>query len=333
MHVFALNEIRGAAKLTCPRCARVFRFVVDARGNTRLVAPRPDIDVELVNPQELARPRAPAPVVSPAAIRIVPSAVVDVERHRRRKPGSRLSLIMGTLVSVLIVSLVLGGYFMFRASLGEPEIQPVEAEDDDAFEPPEQPHAPPVKRFSAAPSVSKHEHPGKNDELRPTEFLQGAQCEVEVPVGVWTKFKASEEDEQADLFLQGRRPEAREDSAKGASLLVVVLDRVEANLFESAKTARNRLEEQRRQQNTAARLVPANPPAEAQSVGDRHGSVAEYKLKIDQQPQKYILLAVVKDRDKVFSIRCECDWENRQLWQSEFREILQRFRIKNTSGN
>jgi hypothetical protein len=316
-HVFASSEIKGAATLTCPRCMRVFRFVVDARGTTRLVASKAgpgksgsEIDVELVTPQGLPVPRAAVPVTIVGPVSIVPPSVM--EQHRRRKPGSRLSVIMGSLVAVLVVSLVLAGYFMFRPA-------------------PEEKHEPPGKRFSAAPPSSRRD-PGDDHPPQPTEVLRGEQCEVEVPVGVWTKFKASEEDEQADLFLKGRWPQAKDDPAKNATVLVVVLENKASNLSQAAQLARNRLEEQRRLQDATARLVPVVPPTESEPVGDRRGHVAQLKLEIAQQPQKCIVLAVVNDGDKWFAICCECGWDNRQLWQSDFREILKMFRITKTAG-
>jgi hypothetical protein len=329
-HVFALAEIKGAATLTCPRCRRVFRFVVDARGVTRLVAPPtpaakpgPGIDVELVT----SRPAEP--VARPAIVGIVPTAVV--ERHWRRAPGSRLSVIMGSLVAVLVVVMILGGYFMFRTA-------------------PEEKREPVGARFSAAPAnapsrsddASSHREPDVDSERspprdnspRPTEFLRGEHCEVDVPVGVWMKFKAVDEDEQGDLLLRGRRPDAKDDASKAATLLVVKLDMANADLFSAAKMVRDRLEQQRRAQNSDARLVQASagPPASSEAIGERRGLVMELKLEGGPQAPRYILLAVLQDAGAVYGISCECAWDSRPLWQSDFRDVVRTFRIiKGTS--
>ncbi len=310
-HVFALTEIRGASKLACPRCARVFRFVVDSSGRTRLVAPPAAVTGNpghAVN-VELVKPPTATPVASPDFISLVPTSVVD--RHRRRAPGSKLSVIMGTLVAVLVVAMVVAGYVMFR-SPGEEKAEP-------------RPGGTPFRREpdSAERTAARKKVP------QPTVFLRGEHCEVEVPVGVWRKFKASDEDEQADLLLRGRRPDATDDASKNATVLVVKLDKALADISGAARMVRDRLEQQRRAQTRDARLVQMSALPLANSD---HGEVQELKLEAGGQPRRYIALGVIMVPGAVYGISCECDWDIRQLWQSDFHELVKSFRITDASS-
>jgi hypothetical protein len=44
--------------------------------------------------------------------------------------------------------------------------------------------------------------------------------------------------------------------------------------------------------------------------------------------RRYVLLAVTTDAQAVYAVVCECHWEHRAIWQSEFRELLRTFRPK-----
>jgi len=226
---------------------------------------------------------------------------------------------MGTMVAVIAVGMVLGGYFMFRTSR-------------------EEKRGPAGERFSPGSSGSPgREKNGKDFERMaerddgtkqplPTETLSGDLCEMDTPVGAWSKFKATDEDELGDLFLRGHDLKEKDVSA---TILVVVLGQTGGDLTAATKMVRDRLEMQKKAENKDYQLVPVSDrqASEPERVGNRRGRIVELKLQSGVEPRKYILLAVVKEAHAIYAIRFECNWEHRQVWQSEFRDLLKSFRL------
>ena len=64
-------------------------------------------------------------------------------------------------------------------------------------------------------------------------------------------------------------------------------------------------------------------------VGNRPGRILECKLLRGDTPTRFWMLAVANDGDHVYVIRCECNWENRQIWREEFLELLRSVKFKN----
>jgi hypothetical protein len=490
-HQFLHAEVKGASSLTCPRCGTIFRFRPSsgapaspaAAAMPRAVvqppvAPRAmpgglrasQVDVEL-----LAGPTPPAaiPVAGPPAAGpaegIVPASVV--ERHRRKDPGSRLSLVMGLLVAGIVVAMILGGYFMFMnrnsrglstsaGNPGEPgeaahtinaKVWTLDKRHEQAFRlilPPDtwkvdktktglRPlvalrrsdpdvwlavaaqdygvHRPrdaelmqqamgrlekyfgdnlelaarPEARefvgepaqvlefkgmansavwhgecyalthhgigywlFVAAPTVAQAraalaelqqtrgkgfmpitDREGRTEQPLPTETFKGDRCELSATEGVWTKFRASDEDERGDLLLLGRDRKEADDivkNVKNATILVLVFDKAAASLNDALKLARDHVEAKYKAENKDYTLAPANDQhgPELETIAGLPGKVAALKLLSGADPRKYVLLAVTQDTGKVYALRGECNWEHRQVWQSDFRDLLKTFRLK-----
>jgi len=246
------------------------------------------------------------------------------------------------MVAMIAVGMVLGGYFMFMTS-HEAAPRP----SGPRFSPGPRERVTDGRKTMVAEGERKTERgPGPPPEPRPepepnsstdpngaTVTLRGERSELETPVGAWTKFKADEQDEQGDLFLRSGSPKEKDEALrdiKSATVLVVVLDKTEASLQAAADMVRARLEKQRQAEDKAYKLVPASdrPPAESERVGDGPGRIVEFKLQKGEEPRKYVLLAVVNGPDALYAIRCECNWEYRQVWQQAFRDLVRSFRAR-----
>jgi hypothetical protein len=346
-HVFAVAEVARAVSLTCPRCGCVFHFDPRLGGTTILNVPRPaattptapqaiplaqappprvtGVDVELLGPVPLA---GSPPLAAPAATAIVPPSVL--QRHRQRPFGRWKSVVMGSLLAVVVVAMILGGYFMFPGFFTAPPSH------EEKPNPPGPRFSrgpslitstgrPPVSRAAEQPSPAPPVQPIEQPETRPqqpgSEYFRGVRCEVEAPEGVWTKYKAEEVDEQGDLYLKLSSEAAQEK--EGASVLVVILEKGPGDLAAAVKTVQDRLAEQRKPE-TFARA--ADRP-DVEQVGELPGRILELKQQNGDQPRKYLMLAVVQTANAIFAIRCECNWERRQQWRPAFRNLLKSFRV------
>ncbi len=63
-------------------------------------------------------------------------------------------------------------------------------------------------------------------------------------------------------------------------------------------------------------------------IGDRPGRVIDLKVLFGDEPKRYFFLAVVNDPDTAYGIVCESTWESRQIWRSDFVDILRTMKIK-----
>lgn len=164
------------------------------------------------------------------------------------------------------------------------------------------------------------EQPPKMD----TFHAQAAPLSIMIPSGVWTKNAAKDIEETGELFVFGRFPRDK-DNRKNASILVFTSDK-KSDLKESLREARAYLEKRRQEENDKYKyMVAQEGVAESgmqETVGDRLGQQVELKLLLGDEPKRFVLLAVVHHEDKAFVIYCDCAWENRQIWQQDFRNAL-----------
>jgi hypothetical protein len=174
---------------------------------------------------------------------------------------------------------------------------------------------------------------GWTEQPLPTETFRGERCELRAPQGVWTKFKATAEDERGDLLLVGRdvrETDATLKNVKNATILVLVFDKSQPSLGETLKRARDHIQAKKQSEDKDYKLGPAadQPGSEPEAIGDRRGMIVELKLLHGTEPRRYILLAVLQEAEAAYAMRCECSWEYRQIWQSEFRDLLRTFRLR-----
>jgi hypothetical protein len=350
-HIFAVAEVARAVSLTCPRCGRVFHFDPRLGGTTALNPPLPamaspvapqaiplaqatpspprvtGVDVELLGPGPFAA------AASPSLAALVPTSIVPpavLERHRQRPFGRWKSIVMGTLLAMVVVAMVLGGYFTFPGFFTRHPLHETKPDAPgprfsrgpaSALSPKRPPFSAAAEVVTPAPPMQPTEQPDSKPPQPGSEYFRGMRCEIEAPEGTWTKYKAEEVDEQGDLYLK-LNSEARQEK-EGASVLVVILEKGQGDLAVAAKTVQDRLAEQRKPDT----FVPAVDRPDVEQVGELPGRILELKQQSGDQPRKYLLLGVVQTSNAIFAIRCECNWERRQEWRRAFRDILKSFRV------
>jgi hypothetical protein len=171
------------------------------------------------------------------------------------------------------------------------------------------------------------EQPPKMESFKGTKL----PLALSAPEGVWEKFPAEDQDERGDLFLFGRYLKEK-DNRKNASVLIVLLDK--QPLKEGMKAARTYFEEKKKEEDKDYQVVPVAEKADGTGtpgeVGDRPGRILDLKLLLREEPKRYQLLAVAEGADRLIAIRCDCTWENRQIWRQDFLDLLRTFRLKKT---
>ncbi len=179
------------------------------------------------------------------------------------------------------------------------------------------------------------ERRGWHEQPPPTETFTSANIKVSVtvPKGVWEKHNAKDEDENGELLLLGRYQKEK-DNRKNALMLIYTHEKKD-NLKDALKGVREYLDKKLKNENENYRLVHAVELAKGDSVegkledvGDRRGQLVDVKLQINDEPKRYILLAVIREPDIVYAIQCSCPWESRHIWRQEFLEVLRSVRVR-----
>jgi hypothetical protein len=157
-----------------------------------------------------------------------------------------------------------------------------------------------------------------------TFHAQSGGVSITAPAGVWEKGAARDIEETGELFLFGRFLREK-DNRKNASVLIFTSEK-KGDLKESLREARTYLEKRKQEENAKYKYVAAEDAASlgggAQPIGDHPGYQTELKLLFNDEPRRYALLSVVHHDDKAYVILCDCAWENRQIWQQDFRNAL-----------
>jgi hypothetical protein len=165
------------------------------------------------------------------------------------------------------------------------------------------------------------EQPVKMDSFRGEGKLT-----LTAPQGIFEKHPSKDQDERGILYLYGRFKKEK-DNRKNAEVLALTLDK-KGDLKEALKEAKKYLEDRKQEESKDYKLEGAGEGTEASElgaatpVGDRPGRVAEYKLMRGDAPVRYWMVAVAVDADKTYVICCSCGWESRQIWRSDFQELL-----------
>jgi hypothetical protein len=207
-------------------------------------------------------------------------------------------------------------YWVFVAS---PEWQKVEDFEEEL----------PAKRFFTAV-----DRPGWREQPWPTETFKtdNGKAAVAVPKDVWKQADAKNVDPNAILVLVGIH--AEKDNRKNAQLKIFTFEKKD-DLKAALVSARESLEKSLDDENKNFKIVLADEMVKGQTeigtagpVGDRPGRVIDLKLLFGDEPKRYFLLAVINDPDTAYGIVCECTWESRQIWRSDFMDILRTTKIK-----
>jgi hypothetical protein len=176
------------------------------------------------------------------------------------------------------------------------------------------------------------ERRGWREQPPPTDTFASANGKVSITTrkDAWKAHDPKDEHENGELFLFGRYKE--NDNRKNAWLLVFTLPK-QPDLNAAVKAAREHLDEKLKKENEEYRLASAElgaTPGESATVdvGDRRGRIIDLKRTLNDEVQRYYLVAVISDPDACYVIRGECGWDSRQIWRQEFLDALRSMRIK-----
>ncbi len=151
--------------------------------------------------------------------------------------------------------------------------------------------------------------------------------------GVFEKHQAKDQDERGQLHLFARYQKEK-DNRKSADVLVLTLDK-QGDLKDSLQSAKKYLEDSKREESKDYQVELSSEGGEqselgsAGAVGNRPGRIAEGKLLRGETPIRFWIVAVVNEADKVYVIRCDCNWENRQIWREDFLQLLRNVTFRN----
>jgi DNA-directed RNA polymerase subunit RPC12/RpoP len=179
------------------------------------------------------------------------------------------------------------------------------------------------------------ERRGWREQPWPTKTFQSdnGKFAMTAPEGVWDRHDAKNEDQNGLLFLFGKYA-AEKDNRKNAQLLVFTFEKKD-DLKAAIVFAREYLDKKEDSENKNIKIVLADDMVKGQTeigsiedVGNRRGRVIDLKRLFDGEPKRYFLLAVINDPDTAYGILCECTWESRHIWRSDFMDILRTTKVK-----
>src|SRR5207253_10147269 len=147
-----------------------------------------------------------------------------------------------------------------------------------------------------------------------------AALTITVPDGVFAKHAAKDQDERGELYLFAKY-QKDQDNRKNADVLVLALEK-QNDLKEAMRSAKKYLEDKKQEESKDYKVEVAGDGqpdlGSTSAVGNYPGRIADYKLLRGDAPVRFWMVAVVNLADNVYAIRCECNWENRQIWREDF---------------
>lgn len=159
---------------------------------------------------------------------------------------------------------------------------------------------------------------------------------VAVPEGVFEKHPAKDQDERGELYLFAKYQKER-DNRKNAEVLILALEK-QGDLKEAMKSTKKYLEDKKKEESKDYKLDVSGEGGDqselgiAGAVGNRPGRIADFKLLRGDAAARFWIVAVVNDADNVYVIRCDCNWDNRQIWREDFHELLRSVKFRKGSS-
>jgi hypothetical protein len=155
------------------------------------------------------------------------------------------------------------------------------------------------------------------------------------PEGIWQQWTpATDYDPGAVLALVGHeRPEPGAEEAPtktvAATVLVLVLKHSAASLDAAVKAARLYLiaQQQAVYPDTRIEAIPDPKGAKSDHVGSATGQIQALHVINGETRQRFVLLGVVREPDKVLVLVGECAWNKRESWEPVFRRLLDTFQL------
>jgi len=153
-----------------------------------------------------------------------------------------------------------------------------------------------------------------------------------VPEGVFEKHSAKDQDERGELFLFAKY-QKEQDNRKNADVLVLALEK-QGDLKEGMKTTKKYLEDKKTEESKDYKIAMAGEGSDqsdlgiSAAVGNRPGRIAEFKLLRGETAARFWMVGVVNAEDKAYVIRCDCNWESRQIWREDFQELMRSLQLQ-----
>jgi hypothetical protein len=145
--------------------------------------------------------------------------------------------------------------------------------------------------------------------------------------GLWEKRRAEDYDVAGDLALLANDRESK-DADKRAEVLVMRLPLPEdGNLAEAARLKLEEMQTKEYEGTTMEPLSKDKAPNRGR-IGDTPGQVLRYKVINTKERQRFVILGIVKRPLEYLLIKCECDWKHRDLWETDFLQLLSTFHLK-----
>jgi len=152
---------------------------------------------------------------------------------------------------------------------------------------------------------------------------------------VWKKGVGADYDPAAQVALESNDASAARDlPGKPAAVTVLLLPAPPGGLKTAAGAAKAYLAQQTRMVDKAA---PDPEPVKDRTGADQEkdltineipGHVSKLRVRGPEKRDRYVVLWVVPVGDFMLVVKCECDWERRQFWDTEFRDVVEAFTKK-----
>lgn len=148
---------------------------------------------------------------------------------------------------------------------------------------------------------------------------------------LWQKHdQPTDFDPEADLALEGKDRIESKDVDKMAQVLVLVLKAEDGQKPEAI--ARSYIVEQQKKLYDGTSVEVVKERGELREgpakVGDVRGHVARLHVKNSDTRERFMILATVSRGEHIICIHCECDWKRRDLWDRDFAQLLDTFRLR-----
>ena len=163
----------------------------------------------------------------------------------------------------------------------------------------------------------------------------GVPLKLSAPEKTWKNYTNPQaKHENGRLFLQSVRSKLNDPdkNIKAAELLVVSFDRATEDTKEAMKLAKEYVLQSKKAENEKFDMVPATDDTSelgsAKPVGQQVGRIGEWKLvNSDESFKKFLLIAVIRQKDRFYVFHCESFWKYHEVWRGEFYDILSTVRV------
>ncbi len=179
--------------------------------------------------------------------------------------------------------------------------------------------------------LAMKERPGWKGDHRARHVFPGVKAPytLEDTDDLWTRKRAEDFDVDADLALQAFDRESRL-ADKTAEVLVFVLQAPEnGSVLEAAQAWLDRYHKKGYEKTVSEPLLTkAGAKDWSDHVGTAKGHVLKYRVRNTETRERLVVVGIVPHGAQYLLIHGECDWRYRGLWETDFVQLLDTFRLK-----